>query len=139
MSIGERKQYSISDRYVEESGKVFLTGVQALARLPIQQLRTDRDKGLNTASLLAGYPGSPLAGLNFEIENAKRLVPDLPIVHRPLLNEEHGATAVMGSQLAAEQPDCAFDGIVGFWYGKAPGLDRAGDCLLYTSPSPRDS
>ena len=131
MSIGERKQYSISDRYVEESGKVFLTGVQALARLPIQQLRTDRDKGLNTASLLAGYPGSPLAGLNFEIENAKRLVPDLPIVHRPLLNEEHGATAVMGSQLAAEQPDCAFDGIVGFWYGKAPGLDRAGDALRH--------
>ena len=131
MSIGERKQYSISDRYVEESGKVFLTGVQALARLPIQQLRADRDKGLNTASLLAGYPGSPLAGLNFEIENAKRLVPDLPIVHRPLLNEEHGATAVMGSQLAAEQPDCAFDGIVGFWYGKAPGLDRAGDALRH--------
>ena len=131
MSISERKQYSISDRYVEKSGKVFLTGVQALARLPIQQLRTDRDKGLNTASLLAGYPGSPLAGLNFEIENAKRLVPDLPIVHRPLLNEEHGATAVMGSQLAAEQPDCAFDGIVGFWYGKAPGLDRAGDALRH--------
>tara|TARA_Y100001970_G_C14237011_1_gene862447 strand:+ start:166 stop:3672 length:3507 start_codon:yes stop_codon:yes gene_type:complete len=131
MSIGEQKQYSISDRYVEETGTVFLTGVQALARLPIQQLRTDRNKGLNTASLLAGYPGSPLAGLNFEIENAKRLVPDLPIVHRPLLNEEHGATAVMGSQLAAEQPDCAFDGIVGFWYGKAPGLDRAGDALRH--------
>ena len=131
MSIGEQKQYSIRDRYIQDSGKVFLTGVQALARLPIQQLRTDRHKGLNTASFLAGYPGSPLAGLNFEIENAKNLVPDLPIVHRPLLNEEHGATAVMGSQLAAEQQDCAFDGIVGFWYGKAPGLDRAGDALRH--------
>jgi len=131
MSIGEQKQYSIRDRYIQDSGKVFLTGVQALARLPIQQLRTDRNKGLNTASFLAGYPGSPLAGLNFEIENAKNLVPDLPIVHRPLLNEEHGATAVMGSQLAAEQQDCAFDGIVGFWYGKAPGLDRAGDALRH--------
>ena len=131
MSIGQQKQYSIRDRYIQDSGKVFLTGVQALARLPIQQLRTDRNKGLHTASFLAGYPGSPLAGLNFEIENAKNLVPDLPIVHRPLLNEEHGATAVMGSQLAAEQQDCAFDGIVGFWYGKAPGLDRAGDALRH--------
>ena len=131
MSIGEQSKYSIRDRYIQDSGKVFLTGVQALARLPIQQLRSDRHKGLNTASFLAGYPGSPLAGLNFEIENAKNLVPDLPIVHRPLLNEEHGATAVMGSQLAAEQQDCAFDGIVGFWYGKAPGLDRAGDALRH--------
>ena len=131
MSIDERNQYSINDRYVEDAGRVFLTGVQALARLPIQQLRADRSRGLNTAALLAGYPGSPLAGLNFEIENAKRLVPDLPIVHRPLLNEEHGATAVMGSQLAAEQPDCEFDGIAGFWYGKAPGLDRAGDALRH--------
>ena len=131
MSLGERNQYSINDRYVEDAGRVFLTGVQALARLPIQQLRADRRRGLNTAALLAGYPGSPLAGLNFEIENAKRLVPDLPIVHRPLLNEEHGATAVMGSQLAAEQPDCEFDGIAGFWYGKAPGLDRAGDALRH--------
>ena len=131
MSLGERNQYSINDRYVEDAGRVFLTGVQALARLPIQQLRADRRRGLNTAALLAGYPGSPLAGLNFEIENAKQLVPDLPIVHRPLLNEEHGATAVMGSQLAAEQPDCEFDGIAGFWYGKAPGLDRAGDALRH--------
>ena len=131
MSLGERNRYSINDRYVEDAGRVFLTGVQALARLPIQQLRADRSRGLNTAALLAGYPGSPLAGLNFEIENAKRLVPDLPIVHRPLLNEEHGATAVMGSQLAAEQPDCEFDGIAGFWYGKAPGLDRAGDALRH--------
>ena len=56
MSIAESKSYSINDRYVKDSGKVFLTGVQAIARLPIQQLRTDRNKGLNTASLLAGYP-----------------------------------------------------------------------------------
>ncbi len=123
--------YKISNRYLNDSGSVFLTGVQALARLPIQQIRTDRKNGLNTAAFLAGYPGSPLAGLNFEIDKARELVPDLPIVHRPVLNEEHGATAVMGSQLAAEQPDCAYDGITGLWYGKAPGLDRAGDALRH--------
>ena len=112
MSIAESKSYSINDRYVKDSGKVFLTGVQAIARLPIQQLRADRNQNLKTASLLAGYPGSPLAGLNFEIDNAARLASDLPIVHRPVLNEEHGATAIMGSQLAAEQPDFYFDGVV---------------------------
>ena len=72
-----------------------------------------------------------MAGLNFEIEKAKNLVPELPVIHRPVLNEEHGATAVMGSQLAAEQPDCVYDGIVGLWYGKAPGLDRASDALRH--------
>tara|TARA_Y100001936_G_scaffold235737_1_gene264260 strand:- start:936 stop:4475 length:3540 start_codon:yes stop_codon:yes gene_type:complete len=131
MSIAESESYSINNRYVKDSGKVFLTGVQAIARLPIQQLRADRNQELKTASLLAGYPGSPLAGLNFEIDNAAKLAPDLPIIHRPVLNEEHGATAIMGSQLAAEQPDFYFDGVVGFWYGKAPGLDRAGDALRH--------
>ena len=72
-----------------------------------------------------------MAGLNFEIEKAKNLVPEFPVIHRPVLNEEHGATAVMGSQLAAEQPDCVYDGIVGLWYGKAPGLDRASDALRH--------
>jgi len=124
-------EYKISDRYANDEGRVFLTGVQALARLPIQQLRADRQQGLNTAAFLAGYPGSPLAGLNFEIDRAKSVVSELPITHRPVLNEEHGATAVMGSQLAAEQPDCVYDGIVGLWYGKAPGLDRAGDALRH--------
>ena len=123
--------YQISDRYKRDEGRVFLTGVQALARLPLQQLRADRKQGKNTAAFLSGYPGSPLAGFNFEIDKAKSLAPELPIIHRPVLNEEHGATAVMGSQLAAEQPDCAYDGIVGLWYGKAPGLDRAGDALRH--------
>ena len=121
--MANSRKYQINDRYEREEGKVFLTGVQALARLPIQQLRADRRNGLNTAAFLSGYPGSPLAGLNFEIDKSKEIVPELPIIHRPVLNEEHGATAVMGSQLAAEQPDCAYDGIVGLWYGKAPGLD----------------
>lgn len=110
---------------------MFLSGVQALARLPIQQLRADKEQGLNTAAFLAGYPGSPLGGLNFEIDKARAIVPELPIVHRPALNEEHCATAVMGSQLAAEQPDCQYDGIVGLWYGKAPGLDRSTDALRH--------
>ncbi|MEC7879377.1 MAG: indolepyruvate ferredoxin oxidoreductase family protein, partial [Actinomycetota bacterium] len=129
--MSDLDSYQINDRYTRDEGRVFVTGVQALARIPLQQLRADRSQGRNTAAFLSGYPGSPLAGLNFEIDKARSLAPELPIVHRPVLNEEHGATAVMGSQLAAGQPDCAYDGIVGLWYGKAPGLDRAGDALRH--------
>ena len=123
--------YSLADRYRRDEGDVFLTGIQALARIPIEQLRRDRAAGLNTAAFLSGYPGSPLGGFDLEIARARKLVPDLPIVHQPAVNEELGATSVMGSQLAQGRPDATRDGVVGFWYGKAPGLDRAGDALRH--------
>ena len=110
-----------------------MSGVQALARIPIEQLRVDRAAGLHTAAFISGYQGSPLGGFDQEIARAARLVPDLDIVCRPAVNEELGATAVMGSQLAAEQPDFRYDGIVGIWYGKAPGLDRASDALRHAA------
>ncbi len=123
--------YQLSDRYHREEGQVLLTGIQALARIPIEQLRRDRAAGLNTAAFLSGYPGSPLGGLDQEIARAAATVPDLPIVHQPAVNEELGATSVMGSQLVAGRPDATCEGVVGFWYGKAPGLDRAGDALRH--------
>ncbi|MDQ3351956.1 MAG: indolepyruvate ferredoxin oxidoreductase family protein, partial [Actinomycetota bacterium] len=58
-------------------------------------------------------------------------VPDLPIIVQPGVNEELGATAVMGSQLSASLDDHLYDGVVGMWYGKAPGLDRAGDAIRH--------
>ncbi len=123
--------YQISDRYTQPSGQAFLTGVQALARIPIQQLWADRANGLNTAAFISGYQGSPLGGFDQEVARAAKFVPDLPIVVEPAVNEELGATAVMGSQLVSEQPDCQYDGVLGLWYGKAPGLDRAGDALRH--------
>ncbi len=123
--------YQLSDRYQRQEGQVLLTGIQALARIPIEQLRRDRAAGLHTAAFLSGYPGSPLGGLDQEIARAAAMVPDLPIVHQPAVNEELGATSVMGSQLAAARPDAVYEGVVGFWYGKAPGLDRAGDALRH--------
>ncbi len=123
--------YQLSDRYLSTDGTVLLTGIQALARIPIDQLRQDQAAGRRTAAFCSGYPGSPLGGLDQEINRARALVPDLDIVHRPAVNEELGATAVMGSQLAASRPDSLYDGVVGFWYGKAPGLDRAGDALRH--------
>jgi len=123
--------YKLEDRYRADHGRAFLTGIQALARIPIQQLRVDRTKGLNTAAFVSGYQGSPLGGFDVEVARAAALVPDLAIVDQPAVNEELAATAAMGSQLAAEQPDCRYDGVLGIWYGKAPGLDRAGDALRH--------
>ena len=137
---GIAEGYRLSDRYTAERGTVFMTGLQALARLPIEQLRADRAAGLTTAAFVSGYPGSPLGGYDKAIAAAAREVPDLPIVCRPALNEEYAATSVMGSQLAAAQQDARYDGVVGIWYGKAPGVDRAGDALrhaVYAGSDPR--
>jgi indolepyruvate ferredoxin oxidoreductase len=123
--------YQLSDRYTRDHGAVFMTGIQALARLPLEQLRADRAAGLHTAAFISGYPGSPLGGYDRAVAGAVRHAPELAIVCRPALNEEYAATAVMGSQLAAAQPDCRYDGIVGIWYGKAPGVDRASDALRH--------
>ncbi len=80
---------------------------------------------------MSGYPGSPLGGYDRAVAGAARLAPELPILCRPAMNEEFAASAVMGSQLAAAQPDCRYAGIVGLWYGKAPGVDRASDALRH--------
>ncbi|MCP4227665.1 MAG: indolepyruvate ferredoxin oxidoreductase family protein [Actinomycetia bacterium] len=123
--------YSLADRYRREDGRVFLTGIQALARLPIEQLRADKLNGLSTAAFLSGYPGSPLGGLDQEMVRAAKQVPELAIKVAPAVNEELAATAVMGTQLVANQADQRYDGVVGYWYGKGPGLDRASDALRH--------
>jgi len=125
-------EYALSDRYLAHEGTVFMSGVQALARIPTEQLRRDRAAGLNTAAFVSGYPGSPLGGFDLEVSRMLGILKDeLPITHLPAVNEELGASAVMGSQLAAQRPDCRYDGVVGIWYGKAPGLDRATDALRH--------
>lgn len=123
--------YSLEDRYKLAEGQVFMTGLQALARLPLEQLRADRTTGLRTAAFWSGYPGSPLGGLDAAVRAAIAQAPELPIVHHAAVNEEQAATAVMGSQLAASRPDRTYDGVLGIWYGKAPGVDRATDAIRH--------
>ncbi|MEX2626327.1 MAG: indolepyruvate ferredoxin oxidoreductase family protein, partial [Ilumatobacteraceae bacterium] len=123
--------YEIADRYRREDGRVFASGVQAVARLALDQIRIDRRAGHDTAAFVSGYQGSPLAAFGDEVVRATRAVPDLPVVFQPGVNEELAATAVMGSQLAATLPDHRYDGVVGVWYGKAPGLDRACDAIRH--------
>ncbi|MGC4935642.1 indolepyruvate ferredoxin oxidoreductase family protein [Gordonia sp. DT30] len=131
---------SLEDRYVRESGTVFLGGIAALVRMVRDRALVDRRMNRPTASFISGYEGSPLAGYDLELARRRSLLEPLDIVHRPGLNEELAATSVMGSQVAAQvtglAPDAAGrarSGIVGYWYGKAPGLDRASDALRHAN------
>ena len=123
--------YQLADRYRREEGRVFLSGLQAIARLPVDQLRIDRRNGLTTAAFISGYQGSPVGMFREEVDRAIATVPDLPIVNQPGLNEELAATSVMGSQLTVNFADCKYDGVMGMWYGKGPGIDRAGDAIRH--------
>lgn len=125
--------YSLDDRYRRLDGQVLLTGVQALARLPLDQHRLDRRRGLETATYISGYEGSPLAGYDLELGRHRRLLDEHRVVFQPGLNEELAATAVAGSQLTATLDGQRQDGVVGMWYGKAPGLDRASDALRHAN------
>lgn len=129
--LGAATDYQLTDRYHREEGRIFMSGLQAIARLPVDQLRIDRRNGLNTAAFISGYQGSPVGAFGEEVDRARRTQPDLPIVNQPGVNEELAATAVMGSQLAVTLDDCKYDGVLGVWYGKAPGVDRAGDAIRH--------
>ena len=126
-----RRDISLEDKYVLEEGRILLTGVQGLVRLPLDQHRADRRNGLNTATMISGYQGSPLGGLDQELARNRKLAEEHHVRHVPGLNEELGATSAWGSQLAAGLPGSRYDGVLALWYGKAPGLDRAADSLRH--------
>jgi len=123
--------YRLSDKFELEEGRIFLSGVQAVARLAVDQLRIDRHLGLTTAVFASGYQGSPVGTFTEELQRAHATVPDLPIVVQPGVNEELAATSVMGSQLAMTLDDAKYDGVVGIWYGKGPGFDRSSDAIRH--------
>jgi indolepyruvate ferredoxin oxidoreductase len=131
MSLLGDRTFRLSDRYELEEGALYLSGLQALVRIPIDQYRLDQRAGRRTRTLIAGYEGSPLAGYDLEIGRRRELLEAHGVVHRPSVNEELGANAVQGSQLASASADKTCDGVVGIWYGKAPGLDRATDALRH--------
>ena len=123
--------HTLGDRYALESGRLFLTGIQALVRLPMEQARRDAAAGLRTGTFVTGYPGSPLGGYDLALAQARELHARFGIVHRPAENEETAATALMGTQMLDRYEHARYDGVVGFWYGKGPGLDRAGDAIRH--------
>jgi len=123
----------LEDRYTADSGPVQMTGVQALARLPLNILRSDRTRGLKTAVFISGYEGSPLGGYDLELGRHAKLLASYDLVFQPGVNEELAATSVQGTQLAAGLADARVEGVTGFWYGKSPGLDRASDALRHAN------
>jgi indolepyruvate ferredoxin oxidoreductase len=128
---GRLHDISLDDKYVLEEGRIFLTGLQGLVRLPLDQHRADLRRGLMTGTMISGYQGSPLGGLDKELARNRELVEGHHVRHVPGLNEELGATSAWGSQLAGQLPGSKYDGVLAMWYGKAPGLDRAADSLRH--------
>ncbi len=124
---------SLDDRYGVENGSVFLTGIQALVRLPIAQRQRDRAAGLDTAGHVSGYRGSPLAGIDKAFWEAGPLLAAHDITVQPAINEEMAATILIGTQQAAIYPNPRRAGVFGLWYGKGPGLDRASDALKHAN------
>ena len=123
--------YQLSDGYERSAGRVYMTGTQALVRILLDQARRDRTAGLNTAGFVSGYRGSPLGGVDLELwKNAAR-IEKAGIEFLPAVNEDLAATAVLGSQQVETHPDKTVDGVFAMWYGKGPGLDRAGDALKH--------
>ena len=124
-------KYQLSDRYSRKFGRVFMTGTQAPVRLPIMQREMDRKQGLNTAGYITGYRGSPLGGYDMSLWQAREALSNSSIEFVPGINEDLAATAVIGTQQVESDPDREVDGVFSIWYGKGPGVDRAGDALKH--------
>ena len=124
---------SLDDKYVRDDVPVYLTGTQALVRLPMLQRQRDRAAGLNTAGYVTGYRGSPLGGIDLAMGQARRFLDQHEIRFQPGVNEELAATAIWGSQQTGLFGDGKYDGVFGLWYGKGPGVDRSGDALRHAN------
>ena len=124
---------SLEDKYRLDRGRVFLTGMQALTRLPMLQHELDRRAGLHTAGYISGYRGSPLGGLDTALHAAGPFLKQHDISFQPGLNEDIAATAIWGTQQLHLFPQPKFDGIFSMWYGKGPGVDRCGDVFKHAN------
>ena len=127
------QEVTLDDKFLLTDGRVFITGVQTLLRVLIDQNRLDRAAGLNTAGFVSGYRGSPLGGLDQQAGRAGKYLKAAEVVFKEGLNEDLAATAVWGSQQANLFPGARYDGVFGMWYGKAPGVDRTGDAFKHAN------
>ncbi|QNN58952.1 indolepyruvate ferredoxin oxidoreductase family protein [Diaphorobacter ruginosibacter] len=125
------RNVDLEDKYTADEGTAYLTGVQALVRLPMVQKRRDRAAGLNTAGYITGYRGSPLGTFDDQLVKARKHLEKHDITFIPGVNEDLAATAVWGTQQAEIGGDGKFDGVFSIWYGKGPGVDRSGDAFRH--------
>ncbi len=118
---------TLDDKYELEKGRIFITGIQALVRLPLLQRRRDQNDGLRTAGFISGYQGSPLGAYDIQLRAARRWLDRADVRFEPGVNEDLAATAVWGTQQLHLIPGAKYDGVFSIWYGKGPGVDRSGD------------
>ncbi|MCE9507046.1 MAG: indolepyruvate ferredoxin oxidoreductase family protein [Alphaproteobacteria bacterium] len=128
-----RRDVTLDDKYTEKSGRIYLNGLQALVRIPIMQNQLDVSRNLKTGTFISGYRGSPLGALDMALNSAKKYLDEHYIKFSPGVNEDLGATAVWGSQQLNLGPGAQYDGVVGMWYGKGPGVDRSTDALKHAN------
>ena len=126
-----KQTLSLDDKYRLDHGQVFITGIQALVRLPMLQAQRDALAGLNTAGFVSGYRGSPLGGLDLEMARASHYLQLHNVKFQPGLNEDLAATSVWGTQQVGLFPRPKVDGVFAMWYGKGPGVDRSGDVFRH--------
>ena len=124
---------TLEDKYTLASGRIYLSGVQALVRLAMVQRERDLAAGLNTAGFISGYRGSPLGGFDQSLWKARKHLKEHHIHFTPGVNEELAVTAVWGSQQVGLFEGAKYDGVFAMWYGKGPGVDRAGDAMKHAN------
>jgi indolepyruvate ferredoxin oxidoreductase len=126
-----RPDVTLEDKYALDQGQVLLGGTQALVRLLLEQSASDAAAGLNTAGFVSGYRGSPLGGFDIQLGRARRRLEAARIRFEPGVNEELAATAICGTQQLSLLPGARYQGVFALWYGKGPGVDRAGDAIKH--------
>jgi len=126
-------QVGLDDKYRLDAKRIYLSGTQALVRLPMLQRERDRLQNINTAGFISGYRGSPLGMYDNALWRAKSFLQSHDIAFVPGLNEDLAATAVWGSQQVGMLPGARVDGVFGIWYGKGPGVDRSVDALKHAN------
>ncbi len=127
------RDYTLDDKYNRTQGRIYLSGVQALVRLPLMQKLRDEHAGLNTAGFVSGYRGSPLGGFDLELWRARKQLEAAQVKFQPGLNEDLGATMVWGTQQTNLFEGAKVEGVFGMWYGKGPGVDRCGDVFKHAN------
>jgi indolepyruvate ferredoxin oxidoreductase len=127
------KSVTLDDKYVLSCGRIYLSGIQALVRMPMMQCERDRLAGLNTAGFISGYRGSPLGGYDTALWQAAGFLTPHDIRFEPGLNEDLAATAVWGTQQVGLFGRATVDGVFAIWYGKGPGVDRSMDVLRHAN------
>jgi indolepyruvate ferredoxin oxidoreductase len=130
---GHNRIISLDDKYALDATRAYMTGIEALVRLPMLQQQRDQRRGLNTAAFISGYRGSPLGGVDQAMWKARPWLDQHKVHFQPGVNEDLAATAVWGSQQTNLFAGAKYDGVFGMWYGKGPGVDRSMDVIKHAN------